>query len=517
MAWNLSGKGDIVSADIAEGRYLVTLDNSGEVRGADLSNGEVRFTFLASRGEVATLPGKLFLLDTRGRVSCRSYSGGMLWQFSTGETEGCGFTLCGDQLYVFTENAGLFALNTLYGKAEDARVTDGSSKIAALTANGMFKMALGQARYLLSEVEPGNSSLNRQYALLLQKSGETDRAFQAWEKYISVSGAEEVNRTGAKEELRAVSSAKWVTALAASGKFSPFYKVQDKIVALCEGEISVLESSGGAESWKYRFGSPRSIPQTAVPNAREVFVFGDNEVLALSLEAQKELWRTPLKVGATALCTDGKRLYAGTWNNGVYILDPRTGKVLRRLLQEVKAVFPVQWGGVFYCVGLEGVIAAFRDDRELFRVALEDRFLALPLAVRGMLVVPTAQGYINAYSMKDGSLLWSQRLGVQAASLAADEEHIYAVFTNQVVAAFRLQDGGRVWAVKATGESPEMISCGEGMLAVSGDNKIVLYRSGTGEAGRTFRTAGRISSIVLEGNDLFARLEDGLIYRFEGH
>lgn len=515
MIWNLTDRSEVISAALVEGKYVVLLANTGEIKGVDPLTGEVKFTFLASPGTILAGSDRLYNLDLHGRITCRAFDGRILWRFSTGETDGASALLQGERVYVLTENNGLFALNSVYGHAEDGRITDGLSKIDAMGQSGMYRLALNQARSLLSEIEPGNPALLHAYALLLQKNGETDKAFLAWEKYAEVAGTYGPIGAGIGEEIRALSGAAWTAVVPGAGKFTPLYKVRDNLVVLGEGQVDMIHAGTGRGVWKYRFPLTRSVPVNAVASEGELFFCGESGVSAISLDAQRSLWKTPLSCSPTALAVVGNQLAVGTWNQGLIILDVKSGKIVRKLFPELKALFPLSSGGSLFCVGLEGVLAGLRDNRILFRLLSEDRFLAMPQVARSTLVIPTAQGYLNAFSSRDGALLWSERIGVQSSALTIDEARVYALFSNQMAAAFNLRDGTRMWAMPAPGESPEMLANAEGVLAIAGGDKIILCRKEDGEVVKVFRTAGRISSILMNGSALFARLENGLLYRFE--
>jgi outer membrane protein assembly factor BamB len=515
MIWNLSGELAITYAGMARETDLIIMDNAGEIKGIDLNSGKTKLAFMARKGKCIVHDSRIYLADSRGQVNCYTRDGKMVWHYPTGEIERSDIQMVFGHPAVLTENSGLFILNGKYHLKEDPRLVKARAEIDILVKSGRFRTARERISHYLKNIAPGDPMLNMYHAQLVQEKGDTEKACIAWERYISLADPAEINDRRLLGKLRRLSNAGWVTYIESAGKFNPFYAAGPRIVMLCQGEINVLDAHQGTRKWRYRMRSPNTVMQTATVFNENIYCYGEKKLICLNLDDQKALWTTRIKGNVTRMASDNRSVLLGTWNRGCLLVDRHTGQIKQKFLQSIKALFPFIEHGNIYCIGLEGIIAGFSSGKYLFKQYIGDKISSIPCIHDEKIIVSTAMGYIKVFSTENGAKLWEKRTGVQSASMSYDKSMLFTVFSNAMAAAFDLETGQKRWLKKSAYGTAENIEFSNGLLAMAGGNHIEICRAETGEKIRTLKTVGRVSSIIFEQGVLFARLENGLVYRFD--
>jgi outer membrane protein assembly factor BamB len=152
---------------------------------------------------------------------------------------------------------------------------------------------------------------------------------------------------------------------------------------------------------------------------------------------------------------EGSRVYAGSADGVVTVLDAENGSVVSRIDTRRKLSSGAGGQGDFVIVGtVKGEVAAFDlagKERWVARVAGE---VLAPVAVAGgKAIVRTADGRIFAFSLADGKRLWVYQRATPALLLRADTAvlatgaNVVAGYPGGKLIALDLEDGKLTWEV----------------------------------------------------------------------
>ncbi len=173
--------------------------------------------------------------------------------------------------------------------------------------------------------------------------------------------------------------------------------------------------------WSYSVGVDyREVDSQIMPwiDDKNVFLVGDDHVVALNAATGAELWETDLPglvlAGASA---DAQRVYAGTWEREVFALERSSGKILWKQIMPSEVL----------------LVSALQDDY---------------VAVR------TNDGRLSVLSAADGTLLWSHvhinpSLTLRGAGMpSTDGERLLAGFDDGKLLAFDAESGLKHWEAR---------------------------------------------------------------------
>lgn len=218
---------------------------------------------------------------------------------------------------------------------------------------------------------------------------------------------------------------------------APVIKDSSVYFSSSDDRVYALSAKNGEKKWVYnrttfQAVSPRIYGSPAYHNARLYQFFSDGFVVCISAENGREIWkrqvvkdfnsaenirRTPLVANSTVYVIDGDR--------AVVALDPDTGEIKKSYQAVRTSDFIIPDKRTLIAAGVDRVVAydmisgTLLWERELVHKPLYSLFGAegavfilsnytwKPL---GMETFSRERGRIEAFSVKDGQLLWSRRL-----------------------------------------------------------------------------------------------------------
>ena len=512
MIWNATLAASAIGMRVQHDQVFI-LDQAGELRVMQASTGNSLYSIQAMPGSLIVAEDYMAISDQRGKITCFNRDGREQWHFASGEHENMIIQAVGENIALSADNEGLFLLNARYSKKEDERLARSRVEIDFLVKNQMLGMAKERIKQALKNVSPGDERLIMQYASLLQDEGKKTEALDAWERFLQV--ADTVERAGVFQKISALTGADWVALVRSVGKFSPLYRVPPAIVALCQGEVNFLDEQTGRLLWKYRLRSNDDVAQSAYVYDGKLFCTTGQSVFCLDLEKRQERWRTEIKGMVTVLAGNGDALFAGTWNNGCYLIDYMTGTVREKLFESIKAVFPVVPAtGLPLFVGLEGIVISARGPFVAYKRIIADKITYSPSLFGKVLVLPTASGAVKALFASNGTPAWEMRSGAQPSSFASDGQLLFVDFSNSFFAAFSLETGDKQWVRKNEAGASDQIVYDQGNLILASGRSLSIYAAATGDYRKSIRTIGRIISLVVNQGIAYCTMENGLVCRY---
>lgn len=181
-----------------------------------------------------------------------------------------------------------------------------------------------------------------------------------------------------------------------------------KVLVASQSEtVFAVEKETGKWAWQYRRDSPggfsiRGTAQPVVSGDRVYMGFADGALVALGLEDGVARWERRLSVKGgkqfldvdSAVVFDGRgRLFAASYQDGLYALDEKTGDTLWTSLRPGLTSLLAR-GGIVYAAG-DGAVTAIETERGsvLWSVDLSEQTSKGRLGNAGRMIT-TAQGYL---------------------------------------------------------------------------------------------------------------------------
>ncbi len=177
-----------------------------------------------------------------------------------------------------------------------------------------------------------------------------------------------------------------------------------------------------------------------------------------SILAESRSMGEPYESGGLALDIAGRRVFAGSRDQGVYALQAQDGAVLWRFetlgAVESRPLFDAE-EGVLYVGSNDGAIYKLRgaDGKLLWRFSTNAEVTQLPVLQDGLLVVTNANDTVVAVEAKTGKLAWSQHrppaLGMEIsgnAGVLVWRGLVHTAFSDGTVTAYDLRTGAESWA-----------------------------------------------------------------------
>ncbi|OGS34079.1 MAG: hypothetical protein A2293_05685 [Elusimicrobia bacterium RIFOXYB2_FULL_49_7] len=512
--WNRENEAVILSLKMEDHGPLCLLDESGRLSGLDPESGRQLFTFQASPGALLQNRGRLFVADRKGRISAYSEDGSPLWLYPTGETDHLELVILGNALGVLTENSGFFLLDPTCSRKEDPRLAPVRLEAEMMIKSGLSKSAERSLQEALSTLAPGDPAMNRQLAHLLLQEGRIQPALDAFERYIASSDPLESGDKALLDNLRTLTGAVWTASVEHVGRFSPFYLQDNRIAVLGVGEVRILSLENGELLWRYRLRKPDAALQTGLMIGSELFCHDGINLICLDLSSQHERFHLEVRENITQFAAAGNDLAIGTWNNGCLFVNRVNGRAERRDFRKIKAIFPLTADNALWLVGLEGGVMR-RHGNDLQFLEQGEKLSALPVMTNGHVILQTASGFCRVYAAGTGNKELEFRTGQPFSSVTADASRLYFIFPNSGFGALDLKDGKRIWQRRDMAYGFENIQCSDGLLAFSGNGRVVAMRAEDGKTVQECRVVGRVASTLLSGKTLLVRAENGILYRFD--
>jgi outer membrane protein assembly factor BamB len=254
---------------------------------------------------------------------------------------------------------------------------------------------------------------------------------------------------------------KWSFPSDAISSVPPLKDADSLYLPLVGGEIVSLRIRDGQLVWKTDVGGDVLLTPS-----------GDEERLYVASEVQDAAGLS--KVSAAFLRSISRSSGVVLWFNALprkvqHTYDSRASSMFLATLGDVVIGVDKNTGAVKWSSQLPAQIATAPvfnnerlyvplDDGELLILKAEDgmpsrryrtrgRIAALSLATDGVIYWATSEGYVNALTEADGSLIsvWRKRVGAEIQSLGQTEEGLLIVSRDNSVAYLKRQNGKRLW------------------------------------------------------------------------
>lgn len=180
------------------------------------------------------------------------------------------------------------------------------------------------------------------------------------------------------------------------------------LVASVADTLFAVDAQSGQWKWQHRRDTPSgfTIRGAAAPTVSQGVVyagFADGFVVALELTDGSRKWERSLSTpGAKFIDVDTApvldpatgRLYAASYESGVFALNPETGEVLWKVSRPgITHLLPS--GEVIFLTGASHVAAvSSKDGAPLWTYELGERFALAPVRANGFLAVPVNNGLV---------------------------------------------------------------------------------------------------------------------------
>ncbi len=214
--------------------------------------------------------------------------------------------------------------------------------------------------------------------------------------------------------------------------------------------------------------------------------------------------------GQPALDIEGRRVFIGSSDNGMYCLRAQDGSTLWRF----ETLGPVQSEPLYdasedtlYFGSNDGALykVAASDGRLLWRFATNAEVMRRPVLRNGVAYVMNANDTIVAMSASTGALKWHQHrtpaFGMEIsgyAGLALGRDKIYAAFSDGVVMAYDIEDGSEQWPIVDLAAEAEAASNGERARYLDVDTTPVVARISSGDVVFVGSYAGGVFALDAE-------------------
>ena len=238
-----------------------------------------------------------------------------------------------------------------------------------------------------------------------------------------------------------------------------------------DGIVSAFRLDSGKKIWKRRLKPLNKDDKTSAMKGaglavydRKVFATtGFGGVFALDMVSGKKVWAyfsdTPIRIAPTV---NKGLLFVQTIENKLIALDPQTGKEIWNYKSEEEMTTLVGGASPAYNPNMDVVIAAF------------------------------STGELRAFKASTGTPLWSDYLiskrrtnslaNITAvkASPVIDGERVFAIGHNNVLAAYDLRSGGRIWE-KEIGSSNQPWVAGKYIFVLSNQFDLICLEKDSGK------------------------------------
>ncbi|MCL2326164.1 MAG: PQQ-binding-like beta-propeller repeat protein [Proteobacteria bacterium] len=223
------------------------------------------------------------------------------------------------------------------------------------------------------------------------------------------------------------------------------------------GKVAAIHSPSARSIWIRELEAPVSAGPVVLGNALFV-ALGSGDIIRLDAKSGEEVWRysTGVPIEQSLTVADGV-VACVNGNNRVFVLDAQTGALRWRRERPRSKEFtlygqapPLIAGGVLYAGFSDGFLVAYALENGTMLwsrdLAPQARFKDLdvkPVIVDNVLYVATSSGGLYALSVADGQTLWHQNLfGIS--SINAFQDSLYVSSQSGV---FRLnrQTGETIW------------------------------------------------------------------------
>ncbi len=255
----------------------------------------------------------------------------------------------------------------------------------------------------------------------------------------------------------------------AGGTASFLSAFNGRVVAAFSENLICFEALSGRVLWSVNLGSRLAGPPLA-KNGSMFLALRDGRVISLG-DSGNRLWERNLGERISAGPALGAGLLVGTWEGNIYVLDPSSGEVERRIsLDMLQPVSP-------------------------------------DLAAEGDTAYAASGGTLYAFSLSSGGILWKRDFGSTVTSLSLQGDGIYIGVSESILLIGR-EDSRTVWSVNVGSRPLVLSSDGQGVVAGTADGRMVCLDN-IGNMVWEVRTGVLTSSPVLAHGKVFATTSDG--------
>lgn len=230
----------------------------------------------------------------------------------------------------------------------------------------------------------------------------------------------------------------------------------DKVLVVSQADtLFAVDRETGKWAWQYRRDPPAgfTVRGASAPRAlgETLFIgFADGYLVALSAADGVVRWERALStsggnefldVDTAPVVSDGDRVYAASYKDGIYALNAATGEVLWHSPRAgVTSLLPR--GDVLFTTGDASVGAVARDSgRVLWSLDLEGRAGQPPALSKGLLVVPTGDALLFVEPASGRArVAWDPGEGVSATPTRS-AQRLYVLSNRGTLYAMRILGG----------------------------------------------------------------------------
>lgn len=304
-------------------------------------------------------------------------------------------------------------------------------------------------------------------------------------------------------------------------------------VAASNGTVAVLDTSTGADIWRFSLGSPLSAGVGYDGQRAAVITLG-NEVVAL--ESGHEIWRQRLNaVSLTAPLVAGGRVFVLGADRTVSAFDGQSG---RRLWQQQRSgeALVLRQAGVLLAVGdtlvvglsgklvglnplngsvrWEAAIASPRGVNDIERLV----DLVAGVSREGTVICARAfQAAVGCVDAARGTVLWTKP-ATGATGVRGDRDFIFGAEADGTVVAWRRADGERAWTQELLRYRNLGAPLAAGRSVVVGDGTGLVHflsrEDGSPMARVSTDGTAIVAAPVLAGNTLVVVTRGGGVFGF---
>ncbi len=214
------------------------------------------------------------------------------------------------------------------------------------------------------------------------------------------------------------------------------------------GELFSLAADSGFVQWRRRIAD--EVWSTPLLVEGLVVIAGmDGSVSAYDADGNRRWRERPAGRGIAAALTlaDG-RLYAASFDQRVYALDPATGKTVWRSATADNWLWtpPVVSGGLVYAGSLDGTLYAFdaaADNSVRWQHDLGDMLRSRPVVVNGTVIAGATDGRLLGFQAADGTPLWEQAASGLPSEPNAPRGDLYAALLARQNAVYFITERSR--------------------------------------------------------------------------
>lgn len=214
--------------------------------------------------------------------------------------------------------------------------------------------------------------------------------------------------------------------------------------------------------------------------------------------------------GQPALDVEGRRVFVGSSDNGMYCIRAQDGSTLWRF----ETLGPVQSEPLYdaaedtlYFGSNDGALykVAASDGKLLWRFATNAEVLRRPVLRNGIVYVMNANDTLVAMHADTGALKWHQHrtpaFGMEVSGYAGPalgRDKIYTAFSDGVVLAYDVEDGSEQWPIVDLAAEAEATAQGDRVRYLDVDTTPVVSRISSGEVVFVGSYAGGVFALDAE-------------------